>query len=168
MDNAAENHQFDVNNLLNNVNVDPVLAAAEAEANDERNEINNEDRVNEQQLGIQDLLQQLNALTQSLEARDADLQRRLNSLEQNSSRGSTISTASSTGSRPLNDRFGLNHDQNGGNSSSNNAPVSGNSPPRPNEIAPSAIVPNPSGRGRASRHQEKTLDLFNYFPNLEI
>ena len=92
MDNAAENHPFDVNNLLNNVNVDPVLAAAEAEANDERNEINNEDRVNEQQLGIQDLLQQLNALTQSLEARDADLQRRLNSLEQNSKHSLMIVT----------------------------------------------------------------------------
>ena len=151
MANEGENHPFDVDNLLNNVNVDPVLAAAEAEANDERNEINNGNRVNEQ-LGIQDLLQQLNALTQSLEERDADLQRRLNSLEQNSSRGSTISTASSTGSRPLNDRFGLNHDQNGGSSSSNNVPAGGNSPSRPNEAAPSAIVPNPSGRGRESRH----------------
>merc|ERR1712122_149702 len=86
----------------------------------------------------------------------ADLQRRLNSLEQNSSRGSTISTASSTGSRPLNDRFGLNHDQNGGSSSSNNVPAGGNSPSRPNETAPSAIVPNPSGRGRESRHGDRS------------
>ena len=73
MANVGENHPFDVDNLLNNVNVDPVLAAAEAEANDERNEINNGNGVNEQ-LGIQDLLQQLNDLTQSLEERDADLQ----------------------------------------------------------------------------------------------
>ena len=152
MNNAAENHPFDVNNLLNNVNVDPVLAAAEAEANDERNEINNEDRVNEQQLGIQDLLQQLNALTQSLEERDADLQRRLNSLEQNSSRGSTISTASSADTRPSNNRFGLNREQNGGSSSSNGVSANGNSPSHQNETAPSAIVPNPSGHGRESRH----------------
>ena len=151
MANEGANQSFDVDNLLNNVNVDPVLAAAEAEANDERNEINNGNRVNEQ-LGIQDLLQQLNALTQSLEERDADLQRRLNSLEQNSSRGSTISTASSADTRPSNNRFGLNRDQNGGSSSSNGVSANGNSPSHQNETAPSAIVPNPSGRGRESRH----------------
>ena len=150
MDNVAENHPFDVNNLLNNVNVDPVLAAAEAEANDERNELNNGNGVNEQ-LGIQDLLQQLNALTQSLEERDADLQRRLNALEQNSSRGSTISTASSADLRPSNNRFGIIRDQNGGSVASSGVSTNGSSPAHSNEAAPSAAVPNPSGHGPDSR-----------------
>ena len=76
MSNEGENHPFDVDNLLNNVNADPILPAVHVGENDAHNELNDGNSVNEQ-TGIQELLQQLNALTQSLDDRDAELQRRL-------------------------------------------------------------------------------------------
>ena len=152
MSNEGENHPFDVDNLLNNVNADPILPAVHVGENDAHYESNNGNGVNEQ-TGIQELLQQLNALTQSLDDRDAELQRRLNALEQISSRGSTISTVSTADLRPSNNRFGITRDQNGGSIASSGVSTNGSSPAHSNESAPSAAVPNPSGHGPDCRHR---------------
>ena len=79
MASESENHPFDVDNLLNNANTDPILPAVHVGGNGEQNELDDENGVSEQ-TGIQELVQQMNALTQSLENRDADLLRRLSAL----------------------------------------------------------------------------------------
>ena len=150
MSNESENHPFDVDNLLNNANTDPILPAVHVGGNGEQNELDDENSVSEQ-TGIQELAQQLNALTQSLENRDADLLRRLSALEQISSRGSQASTVSTADSRPSNNRFGITHDQNGGSIALNGVSTNGSSPAYSNVTAPSATVPNPSGHGPDSR-----------------
>ena len=150
MTSESENHPFDVDNLLNNVNTDPILPAVRVGGNDVQDELDDGNSVSEQ-TGIQELLQQLNALTQSLDSRDAELQRRLSALEQISSRGSTASTVSTADSRPLNNRFGITHDQNGGSIALNGVSTNGSSPAYSNETAPSATVPNPSGHGPDSQ-----------------
>ena len=145
MESVSENHPFDVNNLLNNANADPILPAVHAGGNGEQDELDNENSVSEQ-TSIQELAQQMNALTQSLEDRDAALLRRLSALEQISSRGSQASTVSTADSRPSNNRFGITHDQNGGSFALNGVSTNGNSP-----AYSSVSVPNPSGHGPDSR-----------------
>ena len=151
MTSESENHPFGVDNLLNNANTDPITPTVHVGGNDAQDELDDENSVSEQ-TGIQELAQQLNALTQSLENRDAELQRRLSALEQISSRGSQASTVSTADSRPSNNRFGITHDQNGGSFVLNGVSTNGNSPAYSSVTAPSSTVPNPSGQGPDSRH----------------
>ena len=157
MSNESENHPFDVDNLLNNANTDPILPAVHVGENDAHNELDDGNSVSEQ-TGIQELLQQLNALTQSLDSRDAELQRRLSALEQISSRGSTASTVSTADLRPSNNRFGITRDQNGGSIALNGVSTNKSSPAYSSETTPSATVPNPSGHGPDSRHRAIVTD----------
>ena len=156
MEGDSQNNSFDENNLLNDANVDPVLPAVHIGGNGEQNEQNNENGVIEQ-MSIQELVQRMNTLTQSMEDRDVILLRRLAALEQNSSRGSQASTVSTAGSRPLNNRFGITQDQNGGSFVLNGVSTNGNSPAYSSETAPSAVVPNPSGPRPDSRHGDRSL-----------
>ena len=152
MDSDNQNNSFDENALLNDASIDPTLPAVHVGGNNEQDEQNNENGVIEQ-VSIQDLVQRMNALTQSMEARDDILLRRLSALEQNSSRGSQASTVSTANSRPINNRFGITQDQNGGSFALNEVPANGNSPSYSSETAPSAIIPNPSGSGPDSRQR---------------
>merc|ERR1712122_291053 len=60
---------------------------------------------------------------------------------------------------------GIIRDQNGGRIASNGIPADGNSPAHSNEAAPSTAVPNPSGRGRESRHGDRSLSNTNTAQN---
>ena len=94
-------NSFNGNDLLNEVSVDPTLPVVALGGNNEQGEQNNENGVIEQ-ASIQDLVQRMNALTKTLEARDGILLRRLAVLEQNSSRGSQASTVGKADTRPNN------------------------------------------------------------------
>ena len=159
MEGESQNNSFDENNLLNDANVDPILPAVHVGGNGEQNEQGNENSVSEQ-TSIQELVQRMNTLTQSLEDRDVILLRRLAALEQNSLRGSQVSTVSTAGSRPLNNRFGITQDQSGGSFVLNGVSANGNSPAYSSETAPSAVVPNPSGPRSDARQWKKI-----FFPN---
>merc|ERR1712122_139279 len=104
MDSDNQNNSFDENALLNGAGIDPTLPAVHIGGNNEQEEQNNENGVIEQ-VSIQDLVQRMNVLTQSMEAHDDILLRRLAALEQNSSRGPQASTVSTANSRPINKKF---------------------------------------------------------------
>ena len=72
MEGESQNNSFDENNLLNNANVDPILPAVHVGGNGEQNELDNENGVSEQ-TSIQELVQRMNTLTQSMEDRDVIL-----------------------------------------------------------------------------------------------
>ena len=156
MDSDNQNNSFDENALLNDASVDPILPAVHVGGNNEQDEQNNENGVIEQ-VSIQDLVQRMNTLTQSMEARDVILLRRLSALEQNSSRGSQASTVSTANSRPMNNRFGITQDHNGGSFALNEVPDNGNSPSYSSETTPSAEIPNPSGPRPDSRHSDRSF-----------
>ena len=151
MDSYNLTNSFNENELLNDVSIDPTLPAVPTRGNNEQGEQNNENGVIEQ-VSIQDLVQRINGLAQSLENRDNVLFERIATLEQNSSRGSQASTVSTADSRPLNNRFGITQDQNGGSYVLNGVSTNGNSPAYSSETAPSATVSNPSGPRPDSRH----------------
>ena len=154
MDSDNLNNSFNENELLNDVNIDPTLPAVPAGGNNEQGGQNDENGVIEQ-VSIQDLVQRMNVLTQSMEARDDILLRRLAALEQNSSRGSQASTVSTANTRPNNNRFGIAQDHNGGNFTLNEVSANGNSPSYSNVTAPSAANSNPSGPRPDSRQRDR-------------
>ena len=127
MDSDNQNNSFDENALLNYASIDPTLPAVHIGGNNEQEEQNNENGVIEQ-VSIQDLVERINALTLSMEARDNILLGRLATLERNSSRGSQASTVSTANTRPNNNRFGIAQDRIGGNSALNEVSAYGNSP----------------------------------------
>ena len=144
MNNDNLNNSFDENALLNNENVDPTLPIVPVGGNNEQGGPHGENGVIEQ-VSIQDLVQRINGLTQLLEDRDSVLFERLATLEQNSSRGSQSSTASTANTRPNNNRFGVTQDRNGGNPALNEVTANGNSPSYSSMTAPSAVNSNPPG-----------------------
>ena len=156
MEGEGQNNSFDENNLLN-ADVDPILPAVHVGGNGEQDELGNENSVSEQ-TSIQELVQRMNTLTQSLESRDAIFLRRLAALEQISSRGSQASTVSTAGSRPLNNRFGIAQDQNEGSYVLNGVSINGDSPAYTTAAAPSAAVPDPLGPTPDSRHPQQTIE----------
>ena len=153
MDNDNLNNSFNENELLNDANIDPPLPIVPAGGNNEQGGPNNENGVIEQ-VSIQDLVQRINVLTQSLEDRDNILFGRLATLERNSSCGSQASTVSTANTRPNNNRFGIAQDHNGGNFTLNEVSANGNSPSYSNVTAPSAANSNPSGPRPDSRHRD--------------
>ena len=68
MNNDNLNNSFNENELLNDVNIDPALPIVPAGGNNEQGGPHNENGVIEQ-VSIQDLVQRINGLAQSLEDR---------------------------------------------------------------------------------------------------
>ena len=155
MNNGNLDNAFNENEILNDVNNDPALPIVPVGGNNEQGGPNDENGVIEQ-VSIQDLVQRINSLAQSLEDRDNVLFGRLASLEQNSSRGSQSSTASTANTRPNNNRFGVTQDHNGGNPALNEVTANGNSPSYSSMTAPYAINSNPPGPRADSRHGERS------------
>ena len=69
MDSSDLNNSFNENELLNDANIDPTLPVVPAGGNNEQGGQDGENGVIEQ-VSIQDLVQRMNVLTQSMEARD--------------------------------------------------------------------------------------------------
>ena len=139
--------------FLYDMSNDPPLNAVHIGLNDGLNDPNQNGSVENEQLSIQDLAQRMDILTRQLQSRDAVLFERISTLEQNSSRGSQLSTASIAAARPENNRFGVTLDRSGGNSTQNAASAAGDSPSYSNLTAPSAVNSNSSGPGADSRQR---------------
>ena len=92
----------------------------------------------------------MDEIMRQLNDRDAVIFERINSLEQNSSRGSQLSGTSIVAARPDENGFGVIPDQNGGNAAQNLPAAAGNSPSYSNLTAPSATNSNSSGPGAGS------------------
>ena len=113
------------NEELNNSNVDPTeflnetsdppLNAIHVGTNNGLNECNGNNSVGSEQIGIRDLAERMDEIMRQMNDRDAVIFERINSLEQNSSRGSQSSGTSIVAARPGENGFGVIPDQNGGN-----------------------------------------------------
>ena len=153
------------NESLNDSNVDPTdfldgtsdppLNAVHLGTTNRLNGNNGNNGVGGEQIGIRDLAERMEEIMQRMNDRDAVIFERINSLEQNSSRGSQSSGTSIVAARPGENGFGVIPDQNAGNVVQNKPAATGNSPSYSNLTAPSAANSNSSGPGTDSRHGDK-------------
>ena len=145
MSSESLNNSINQDGFLNDVNNDPPLNAVRVGGNDEQDGPGEEDVVIDEQISIQDLAQRIEGSARSIKDRDNVLFERIITLEQNSSRGSQSSTASTANAMPGNNRFRVTLDRNGGNPALNEISANGESPSYSNLTAPSAVNSNSLG-----------------------